>query len=410
MAVIRILMVDDQLVILAALKQMLAHETEFEIKAVSDPTSAVAMALEFEPAVILQDLVMDGIDGIALLKRYRAHPSLTDVPVVMLSAADEPQTKVEAFRCGANDYVVKLPSALELAARIRYHGRAFHNARQREQAFQALLESRAALQQRQSEIERQKAQLEAQARQLEAVNRELADSALSDALTGLRNRRYLRVYLEREPEPGAPPGRERRRLLPAEQLTYFLFDLDHFKQINDRHGHDVGDTVLVEVARRLRQTIRGGDAAMRWGGEEFLIVARGLDASGAEALARRILDVIADVPVALAGRDPLRVTISLGYTPWPWPDAPTAAGAHSDDSHLAISLADAGTYLAKLDGRNRAFGVLPGSDPEFRARLAEITLGPGELRVQDGRGVRLLTLAGPRANLTPGIRLADAAP
>jgi len=393
MAQIRILMVDDQPVILAALKQMLAHETEFEIRAVSDPSSAVAQALDFAPAVILQDLVMDGLDGIALLKRYRAHPSLTDVPVVMLSAADEPETKVEAFRCGANDYVVKLPSALELAARIRYHGRAFHNARQREQAFQALLESRAALEQRQAEIERQKSQLEAQARQLEAVNRELADSALSDTLTGLRNRRFLRLYLDRGPTPSNSVASERRRKHGSAQLTYFLFDLDHFKQINDRYGHDVGDVVLVEIARRLRETLRTGDAAMRWGGEEFLIVARDLDARGAQVLARRILEAVALTAIAVPSREALHVTASLGYAPWPW-----TADADDDpqgDPHLAIALADAGTYLAKIEGRNRAFGVLPGPDAAFRDQLASISLSPGVLRADDGRGVRLVAIGGP---------------
>jgi len=396
MARIRILMVDDQPVILAALKQMLAPESDFELKAVSDPADAVNQALAFLPSVILQDLVMDGIDGIALLKRYRAHPSLTDVPVVMLSAAEEPETKVEAFRSGANDYVVKLPSALELAARLRYHGRAFQNARQREQAFQALLESRAALELRQTEIERQKAQLEAQARQLEAVNRELADSALSDTLTGLRNRRYLRVYLDRS-EPASDAGRaeERRRIPAADQLTYFLFDLDHFKQINDRFGHEMGDVVLIEVAHRIRRTIRQGDAAMRWGGEEFLIVARGLDAGGAKMLAQRILSAVAAHPIELPAANPIYVTASLGYANWPWSSDPQTAREQAAEYHLAIGLADAGTYLAKLDGRNRAFGVLPGPDDAFSARLASVNLGPGVLRQEDGRGVNLVALSGP---------------
>jgi len=397
MARIRILMVDDQPVILAALKQMLAPESDFELKAVSDPADAVNQALAFLPSVILQDLVMDGIDGIALLKRYRAHPSLTDVPVVMLSAAEEPETKVEAFRSGANDYVVKLPSALELAARLRYHGRAFQNARQREQAFQALLESRAALELRQTEIERQKTQLEAQARQLEAVNRELADSALSDTLTGLRNRRYLRVYLDRGAAVSdASSGEERRRLRCADQLTYFLFDLDHFKQINDRFGHEVGDVVLIEVAHRIRKTIRQGDAAMRWGGEEFLIVARGLDASGAEVLALRILRAVAEHPIELSTQGPIHVTASLGYVNWPWSSEPNAAAEQAAEYQLAIGLADAGAYLAKLDGRNRAFGVLRGPDDGFSARLASVNLGPGVLRQEDGRGVHLILLCGPK--------------
>lgn len=397
MAAIRVLMVDDQPVILAALRQMLAHEPDLELREVSDPSRAMIEALDFEPAVILQDLVMDGLDGISLLKRYRAHPSLVDVPVVMLSAAEEPETKVDAFRNGANDYVVKLPSALELAARIRHHGRAFHNARQREQAFQALLESRAALQARQAEIERQKAQLEAQARQLEAVNRELADSALSDALTGLRNRRYLREYLERGPgeSTDSTHAPERRGTAAPGRLSFFLFDLDHFKQINDRHGHDVGDAVLVEVAHRLRRTLRQGDAAMRWGGEEFLVVARGLDDDAAAALAARMLHAIGSRPVPVPLLEPLTISASLGYANWPWPER---NGPAHEDHHLAIGLADAGAYLAKLDGRNRGFGILPGPDPSFRRDLASINLGPGVLRPEDGRGVHLLAIAGPPRN------------
>jgi two-component system chemotaxis family response regulator WspR len=396
---IRVLMVDDQAVILAALAEMLGDAEDLELRAVPDPSRAMVEALQFEPAVILQDLVMEGTDGLALLRRYRAHPQLLDVPVVMLSAAEEPETKVEAFRCGANDYVVKLPSALELAARIRHHGRAFHNARQREQAFQALLESQMALHERQVEIERQKSQLEQQARQLEAVNRELADAALSDALTGLRNRRYLKVYLDL---PDLPPGelhQPERRRRAGPRLTYFVFDLDHFKSINDRHGHEVGDVVLVEVARRLRATVRAGDAVMRWGGEEFMVVARGIDAEGARTLAHRILEAIGGEMIAFPGGD-LRVTASLGYAPCPWRAATESAAdseAASADAHdFAISLADAGAYLAKLDGRNRAYGALPGPDLHFRERLGGVSLGPGVLRPEDGRGVSLVAVAGPQ--------------
>ena len=392
---IRVLMVDDQPVILAALTHMLGSEKDFVIRTVSDPTRAVDEALAFDPAVILQDLVMDGLDGLTLLKRYRAHPNLTEVPVVMLSAAEEAETKVECFRCGANDYVVKLPTALELAARIRYHGRAFHNARQRELAFQALLESRAALEQRQAEIERQQAQLEAQARQLEAVNRELADSALSDTLTGLRNRRYLKLFLDLPGSTSALPEIhiERRLFLGPQQMFFFLFDLDHFKQINDHYGHESGDAVLVEIAHRMRRTLRSSDAAMRWGGEEFLMIARGIDARGASILAKRVLAAIAAVPVRLPSGELIQISASLGYAPWPWISEP---GGPNPDHQLVIGLADAATYLAKLDGRNRAYGVLPGPDPDFAARLSNINLGPGVLRVEDGKGVQLVSLLGPK--------------
>lgn len=392
MSAVRVLMVDDQPIILAALKQMLAEEPDLELRGVSDPTQALGAALEFEPAVILQDLVMEGIDGLTLLKRYRAHPQLTDTPVVMLSAAEEPETKVEAFRLGANDYVVKLPSALELAARIRYHGRSYHNLRQREAAFRALLESRSALQQRQAEIEAQKSQLEIQARQLEAVNRELADSALSDTLTGLRNRRFLRVYLDKPLHSLAEPldNGERRRAL-RERASFFLFDLDHFKQINDKYGHDAGDAVLVEVASRLRQTVREGDACMRWGGEEFLIVARGLDDAAAEVLAGRILQAVSKRPVMLPNGLALKVTASLGYASSPWHDD---TKANRVEHQLAIALADAGTYLSKRDGRHRAYGVIAGPDLSFCERLPQMSISPELLRQEDQRGVRLVEIVG----------------
>ena len=99
----------------------------------------------------------------------RRHPDLTDVSVVMLSSAEEPETKVEAFRRGANDYLVKLPSALEMIARVRYHARAAAAAGEREAAFRAMLESRAALEVRNREVESQKSQLE-------LMNRELTES------------------------------------------------------------------------------------------------------------------------------------------------------------------------------------------------------------------------------------------
>jgi diguanylate cyclase (GGDEF)-like protein len=231
---------------------------------------------------------------------------------------------------------------------------------------------------------------------LEAVNRELADSALSDALTGLRNRRFLRQYLEQDAQAFTKHAEERRRKPQGFALSYFLFDLDHFKQINDCFGHDAGDSVLVAVAQRIRQTLRTGDAAMRWGGEEFLIVARRLDLEGSQSLAARILEAVAAQPMTLPSGEPLWVSASLGYTPWPWSEVSDAPDAQVDEYHLAVSLADAATYLAKIGGRNRAYGVLPGRDTEFAHRLASLSLGPGTLREEDGRGVRLLSLLGPQ--------------
>lgn len=379
---LRVLIVDDQVIILEAVRAMLADAAELEVSVTSDPAGAVALARQLQPHVVLLDLNMEPVDGLEILTALRADPELTDVSVVMLSAAEEPETKVEAFRRGANDYLVKLPSALELIARVRYHARAAAASGAREAAFQALLESRAALELRNRQVESQKSQLE-------LMNRELTEASLTDALTGLRNRRYLKFFLEQAPQMPQPDS-ERRHRAPG-HFTFCLFDLDHFKQINDRYGHETGDAVLVEVARRLRQNMRDNDGLLRWGGEEFLVVGHGYDYEGARELAYRVLHSISDQPMRLPGGVSLRVTCSLGFSPLPW--------VGSDGSQLSrdqtLNLADVALYLSKLEGRNRGYGVFPGTDPAVVDRFNDLGVDTQSLRQENGKGVQLVALPGP---------------
>ncbi len=142
---ITVLLVDDQPMVAAAVKRMLSSQKDIDFHACQDPTRAMEVAKEISPTVILQDLVMPDIDGLTLVKFFRAHPKLRDVPLIVLSSKEEATTKAEAFAVGANDYLVKLPDAVELIARIRYHSRAFINLLQRNEAFEALRRSREAL-------------------------------------------------------------------------------------------------------------------------------------------------------------------------------------------------------------------------------------------------------------------------
>lgn len=135
---ITVLLVDDQAMIGEAVRRMLESEKDIKFHYCSDPTKAVEMANEIEPTVILQDLVMPEIDGLTLVKFYRANPKTKEVPLIVLSTKEEPQTKAEAFALGANDYIVKLPDPLELIARIRYHSKGYINLLQRNEAYQAL--------------------------------------------------------------------------------------------------------------------------------------------------------------------------------------------------------------------------------------------------------------------------------
>ncbi|MFO0963363.1 MAG: fused response regulator/phosphatase [Phycisphaerales bacterium] len=134
----RVLIVDDQAMIAEAVRRMLAPYPEIELTACLKGTEAVATVLDKQPDVILQDLVMPDADGLDLVRDYRAQASLARTPLIVLSAREEATTKAEAFARGANDYLVKLPDAVELLARIRYHAGAHRAQRERDAAFEAL--------------------------------------------------------------------------------------------------------------------------------------------------------------------------------------------------------------------------------------------------------------------------------
>jgi phosphoserine phosphatase RsbU/P len=142
---IKVLLIDDQAIVAAAVQRMLAPEQDILFFACQDPTQAIQKATEIEPTVILQDLIMPDIDGLTLVKFFRVHPKLKDVPLIVLSTKEEATTKADAFAVGANDYLVKLPDRIELVARIRYHSRGYINLLQRNEAYQALLASQQAL-------------------------------------------------------------------------------------------------------------------------------------------------------------------------------------------------------------------------------------------------------------------------
>lgn len=354
-----VLLIDDQAIIVEAVRRLLLEHPDIEFHACTEAMRAEETAMEVLPTVILQDLELGDENGLALVRRYRANSALRDLPVIILSSRDDATSKVEAFRSGANDYVIKMPSSLELAARIRYHSQAYVSHQQRQAVFRALQEGQRALKARNLEIERQKTLLEEQARALEKANKELAESAFSDPLTSLHNRRYFKTFIEPELLSWKPDQRRqydsKQRRNDGDERILYIFDLDHFKQINDSYGHDAGDVVLVEVGRRLQLAIRADDALMRWGGEEFLVVSRHGARETADVLASRILEALVGEPITVPSGHALRVSASIGWAPFPWNRAaPQSVGLED-----VLFMADTAVYLSKRGGRNRATGVLP---------------------------------------------------
>ena len=142
---VKVFLVDDQAIVGEKVKRMLQDESDIEFYFCSEPTEAVKKAAEFEPTVILQDLVMPDVDGLTLVRFYRNHPNLKEVPVIVLSSKEEAETKAESFETGANDYLVKLPDSVELIARIKYHSQGYIALLQRNEAYRALEASQKSL-------------------------------------------------------------------------------------------------------------------------------------------------------------------------------------------------------------------------------------------------------------------------
>ena len=138
---VMVLLVDDQVMVAEAIRRCLANQPNIDFHYCIDPTEAVRLANQIKPTVILQDLVMPGVDGLTLVRQFRANPGTQETPIIVLSTKEEPTIKAQAFAAGANDYLVKLPDKVELIARIRYHSKAHQSAIQRDEAHRALRES-----------------------------------------------------------------------------------------------------------------------------------------------------------------------------------------------------------------------------------------------------------------------------
>jgi sigma-B regulation protein RsbU (phosphoserine phosphatase) len=138
---VTVLLIDDQAIVAESVRRMLAGEADVQFHYCQDPAKAIETANAVQPTVILQDLVMPEIDGLMLVKFFRANRSTRDIPLIVLSSKEEPATKAQAFALGANDYMVKLPDKLEVVARIRYHSRGYIALLERNEAYDRLAES-----------------------------------------------------------------------------------------------------------------------------------------------------------------------------------------------------------------------------------------------------------------------------
>lgn len=245
------------------------------------------------PDVVLLSLSLATVDSLRFASRLRAEASMRDLPVILIGDQAQSEAVRRGFDLGANDHVLRPVDANELRARVRNQIR--------RKRYQDMLRA--------------------------DLDRSL-EMAVTDPLTGLRNRRYVRRHLD--------------AVLRNAGAAVLLLDVDHFKAVNDTHGHAIGDVALREVADRIRGHLRSADVVARYGGEEFLVVMTGAVTEDGRLVAERLRQAVGGTPVVVGGVS-LAITASVGVA---------ADGAGSSGDEL-ISAADRALYRAKNSGRNR---------------------------------------------------------
>ena len=300
----RIMLVDDRRSSYDRLLPWLRDGNEIDVE--TDAHEALLKIAEGDFELVVINLALAGFDALRLCAQVRSLERTRLLPLLVVAEADDTARLARAMEIGVNDCITRPVLRQELAARVR------------------------------TQIRRK--------RFTDYLRRDLQnaiDMAVTDALTGLHNRRFMESQLPTLVDQAEARGRP---------LTIQILDIDHFKRINDSFGHDAGDDVLREFADRVRANVRGIDLVCRMGGEEFVVVMPDTDPALARLVGERVRQRIAMEPFAVGGGNAiLDVTVSIGI-------ATRAPGDSIDD---VMKRADQALYAAKHGGRNRVVCEAP---------------------------------------------------
>ncbi|MBT0963546.1 GGDEF domain-containing response regulator [Denitromonas iodatirespirans] len=316
---LRVLVVDADPAVRGLLRGML-ERAGHDVFEADCGRQGMELALEVQPQMMLVDAGVVEIDGLSLTRALRQTRIGRGIYILVLTEHGDDECLIEAFDNGADDYVTKPVRPRLLAARLRAGHRVIRL---------------------QQEVEHDREEIRRFAAELAVKNRRLEEAAMTDPLTGFPNRRYA---IERMQQAWASAQRSGR------PLCAMVIDIDAFKQINDTHGHDVGDQVLCQISAAIKHALRAPDMVARTGGDEFLVLCPETDLEAALHCGERVRQAVRAARVS-AGEVVLSLSISAGVA---------QSEAHMPDPDALIKVADQGAYLAKAQGRNRVASVQSG--------------------------------------------------
>ena|SRR5437867_277581 len=315
----RILVVDDHEDNIELLRARL-EARGYEVHGANDGQAALEQVERVCPDLILLDVMMPKMDGMEVVRRLKTNKNLPFIPVIMQTALDSTENKVEGLDAGADDYITKPINFAELEARV--------NSLLRIKALQS--------------------DLAAREKELSELNDKLRQISLTDGLTQVENRRSLEERLNEMWQHSV-------RL--HEPIALVMCDIDWFKSVNDNHGHQAGDSVLKEFAQLLKAEAREIDRVGRYGGEEFLLILPGTVLDAAVTFAERLREKVEHHTFTYAGGKLCR-TMSCGVAGSPHPRV--------KDQEALLKASDDALYVAKETGRNR---VIRFDGAEFNAHM-----------------------------------------
>ena len=294
-----IMVIDDDIVQLKRIKEQL--EKDYKVEAVAKPEGATSIAVNGDFDLIIVSTQLTDVDGLRLASHFKGQEETRNVPVLMLVDEEDTRAMTKGLELGVNDYIIMPVDYNEMEARVK------------------------------TQIRRKKYQDALKSNYQKTISR-----AITDALTGLYNRHYLNTHLD---------NTVRQALNNNKSLSLMIMDMDHFKQVNDTYGHDVGDQVLQQLSEIIINTVRSADLAARFGGEEFVILMPETDVKQANDVAERIRKIVEKKDMKVSHEIGfIKKTISIGVA---------YLDEMGDTGEALLKRADEALYKAKHEGRNK---------------------------------------------------------